>query len=116
MNEIRTTITYNLPILRKYMIFVRIYNLFGFPVKYELSYFAGEAHCWGVNRWVGGQQGINLGLHVVVRRNDVQEILDDAKIEIDAEGIGRQCNPTACHAVGEHRTDGFWNGILLLIV
>ena len=30
MNEIRTTITYNLPILRKYMIFVRIYNLFGF--------------------------------------------------------------------------------------
>ena len=45
-----------------------------------------------------------------------EEILDDAKIEIDAEGIGRQCNPTARHAVGEHRTDGFWNGILLLIV
>ena len=39
MNEIRTTITYNLPILRIYMIFVRIYNLFGFPVKYESSYF-----------------------------------------------------------------------------
>ena len=47
---------------------------------------------------------------------DVEEILDDAKIEIDAEGIGRQCNPTARHAVGEHRTYGFWNGILLLIV
>jgi hypothetical protein len=45
MNEIRTTITYNLPILRKYMIFVRIYNLFGFLAKYEFSYFAREAHC-----------------------------------------------------------------------
>ena len=53
---------------------------------------------------------------VVVGRNDVEEILDDAKAEIDAEGISRQCNPTARHAVGEHRTDGFWNGILLLIV
>ena len=65
---------------------------------------------------VSGEQSIDLRLHVVVGRNDVEEILDDAKIEIDAEGIGRQCNPTACHAVGEHRTDGFWNGILLLIV
>ena len=57
-----------------------------------------------------------MGIHVVVGRNDVEEILDDAKIEIDAESIGRQCNPTARHAVGEHRTDGFWNGILLLSV
>lgn len=40
MNEIRTTITYNLPILRIYMIFVRIYNMFGFLAKYELSYFS----------------------------------------------------------------------------
>jgi hypothetical protein len=69
-----------------------------------------------VNGRVSGEQSIDLRLHVVVGRNDVEEILDDAKIEIDAEGIGRQCNPTARHAVGEHRTDGFWNGILLLIV
>ena len=75
-----------------------------------------EAHCTCINGWISGEQSINLSLHIVVRRNDVEEILDDAKIEIDAEGIGRQCNPTACHAVGEHRTDGFWNGILLLIV
>ena len=53
MNEIRTTITYNLPILRKYMIFVRIYNLFGFLVKYESSYFKREAHCVDVNGRVG---------------------------------------------------------------
>jgi hypothetical protein len=77
---------------------------------------AREAHGGDVNGRVSGEQGIDLRLHVVVGRNDVEEILDDAKIEIDAEGIGRQCNPTACHAVGEHRTDGFWNGILLLIV
>ena len=56
---------------------------------------------------VSGEQGIDLSLHVVVGRNDVEEILDDAKIEIDAEGIGRQCKPTARHAIGEHRTDGF---------
>ena len=77
---------------------------------------AREAHGGDVDGRVSGEQGIDLRLHVVVGRNDVEEILDDAKAEIDAEGIGRQCNPTACHAVGEHRTDGFWNGILLLIV
>ena len=48
---------------------------------------AGEAHGISVNGWVGGQQGINLGLHVVVRRNDIQEILDDAEVEIDAECV-----------------------------
>ena len=85
---------------------VRIYNLFGFLAKYESSYFAREAHGGDVDGRVSGEQGIDLSLHVVVRRNDVEEILDDAKIEIDAEGIGRQCNPTACHAVGEHRTYG----------
>ena len=74
-----------------------------------------EAHCTCINGWISGEQSINLSLHIIVGRNDVEEILDDAKIEIDAEGIGRQCNPTACHAVGEHRTDGFWNGILLLM-
>ena len=77
---------------------------------------ARESHGGDVDGRVSGEQGIDFRLHVVVGRNDVEEILDDAKIEIDAEGIGRQCNLTACHAVGEHRTDGFWNGILLLIV
>lgn len=43
MNEIRTTITYNLPILRIYMIFVRIYNLFGFLVDGKVS------HCGNKN-------------------------------------------------------------------
>ena len=55
---------------------------------------AREAHGGDVDGRVSGEQGIDLRLHVVVGRNDVEEILDDAKIEIDAEGIGRQCNPT----------------------
>ena len=53
---------------------------------------AREAHGGDVDGRVSGEQGIDLRLHVVVGRNDVEEILDDAKIEIDAEGIGRQCN------------------------
>ena len=67
---------------------------------------AREAHGGDVDGRVSGEQGIDFRPHVVVRRNDVEEILDDAKIEIDAEGIGRQCNPTACHAVGNHWSDG----------
>ena len=47
---------------------------------------AREAHGGDVDGRVSGEQGINLSLHIVVRRNDVEEILDDAKIEIDAEG------------------------------
>ena len=58
----------------------------------------GEAHCISVNGWVSGQQGINLGLHVVVRRNDVQEILDDAETEIGLFLIDRDCNPRTGHA------------------
>ena len=61
---------------------------------------AREAHGGDVDGRVSGEQGIDLRLHVVVGRNDVEEILDDAEVEIDAECIGRQCNPTACHAVG----------------
>ena len=69
------------------------------PQRFALP-SAREAHGGDVDGRVGGEQGIDLRLHVVVGRNDVEEIFDDAKIEIDAEGIGRQCNPTACHAVG----------------
>ena len=75
-----------------------------------------EAHGGGVDGRVGGEQGIDLRLHVVVGRNDVEEILDDAKVKVNAKRVRRQGDPTARHAVGEHRTDGFWNGILLLIV
>ena len=63
---------------------------------------AREAHGGDVDGRVSGEQGIDLRLHVVIGRNDVEEILDDAKIEIDAEGIGRQCNPTARHAGKGH--------------
>ena len=55
------------------------------PQRFALP-SAREAHGGDVDGRVSGEQGIDLSLHVVVRRNDVQEILDDAKIEIDAEG------------------------------
>ena len=77
---------------------------------------AREAHGGDVDGRVSGEQGIDLRLHVVVGRNDVEEILDDAKVKVNAKRVRRQGDPTARHAVGEHRTDGFWNGILLLIV
>ena len=57
-----------------------------------------EAHRCGVNRWVGGQQGINLALHVVVRRNDVKEVFDDAETKIGFLLIDRDCNPRTGHA------------------
>ena len=75
------------------------------PQRFALP-SAREAHGGDVDGRVSGEQSIDLRLHVVVGRNDVEEILDEAKIEIDAEGIGRQCNPTARHTVGKHRTDG----------
>ena len=40
---------------------------------------AREAHGGDVDGRVSGEQGIDLRLHVVVGRNDVEEILDDAK-------------------------------------
>ena len=43
---------------------------------------AGEAHGGDVDGRVGGKQGIDFRLHVIVGRNDVEEILDDAKVEI----------------------------------
>ena len=39
---------------------------------------AREAHGGDVDGRVGGEQGIDLRLHVVVGRNDVEEILSDA--------------------------------------
>ena len=74
MNEIRTTITYNLPILRKYMIFVRIYNLFGFPVKYELSYFAREAHHTGLHYGIFGKKRLEVLNKSVLRIDAVEPV------------------------------------------
>ena len=45
---------------------------------------AREAHSGGVDGWIVGKKSIDLGLHVVMGRNDVQKILDDAEVEIDA--------------------------------
>ena len=65
-----------------------------------------EAHSSYVYIWKASKKCIYLTLHVVVGRYDIEEILDDAKIEIDAKRICRQRNPTSCHTVGKHRTDG----------
>jgi len=62
-----------------------------------------EAHCTCINGWISGEQSINLSLHVVVGRNDVEEILDDAKAEIDFPLVDRNGNPRAAHApLGQH--------------
>ena len=57
----------------------------------------GKSHRCGVDRWVGGKQGINLGLHVIAWRNDVQEILDDAETEIGFLLIDRNRYPRLGH-------------------
>ena len=47
--------------------------------------------------------GIDLRLHVVVGRNDVEEILDDAKAEINFPLVDGNGNPRAGHApLGQH--------------
>ncbi|MBR1556595.1 MAG: hypothetical protein IJ647_02355 [Prevotella sp.] len=46
--------------------------------------FTGENHSGCVNGGIVGKKGNYLGFHVIIWRNDVQEILDDAKVEIDA--------------------------------
>ena len=47
-----------------------------------------ETHSGNIDGWIGRKQGFDLLLHIIVRRNDVEEIFDDAKIEVDAERIG----------------------------
>jgi len=56
----------------------KMLNNAGTALQQQFIAFAG---C-GVDGRVSGEQGIDLRLHVVVGRNDVEEILDDAKIEI----------------------------------
>ena len=51
------------------------------PQRFALP-SAREAHGGDVDGRVSGEQSIDLRLHVVVGRNDVEEILDDAKIEM----------------------------------
>jgi hypothetical protein len=83
MNEIRTTITYNLPILRKYMIFVRIYNLFGFLAKYESSYFTGKTHHGGLHHWVSAQERYEVLNEGVLGIDAVEPIGNAAKLRIE---------------------------------
>ena len=64
---------------------------------------AREAHGGDVDGRVSGEQSIDLRLHVVVGRNDVEEILDDAKAEINFPLVDGNGNPRAGHApLGQH--------------
>ena len=67
------------------------------PQRFALP-SAREALGGDVDGRVSGEQGIDLSLHVVVGRNDVEEILDDAKAEIDFPLVDRNGNPRAAHA------------------
>ena len=72
------------------------------PQRFTLP-SAREAHGGDVDGRVSGEQGIDLSLHVVVGRNDVEEILDDAKTEIDFPLVDGNGNPRAAHApLGQH--------------
>ena len=72
------------------------------PQRFALP-SAREAHGGDVDGRVSGEQGIDLRLHVVVGRNDVEEILDDAKAEIDFPLVDGKGNPKAAHApLGQH--------------
>ena len=57
-----------------------------------------EAHCGGINGWIVGKKRIDLGFHVIIGRNDVQEILDDAKTEIGLALVDWNCNPRLSHS------------------
>ena len=74
------------------------------PQRFVLPSF-WEAHSGYVNSGKVGKKCLYFGLHVIVGGNDVEEILDNAKVEIDAERIRWQGYPTACHAVGKHWSD-----------
>ena len=65
----------------------------------------GETHCCGINGWIIGKKRIYLGFHVVIGRNDVQEILDDAKVKVNTERICGQSYPIAHHAIRNHGAD-----------
>lgn len=58
----------------------------------------GETHGGGVDGWIVGKKGIDLGLHVVMGRNDVQEILDDAKTEVGFTLVDWYRNPRLGHS------------------
>ena len=56
------------------------------PQRFALP-SAREAHSGDVDRRVSGEQSIDLRFHVVVGRNDVEKILDDAKVKIDTQWV-----------------------------
>ena len=58
----------------------------------------GEAHSCGLNGWIFGKKRINLSLHVILRRYDIQKILDDAKTEIGFLLVDRNSNPRLCQS------------------
>jgi len=57
-----------------------------------------KPHGVGVNGRIIRKQGLQFGGHVVVWRNDVKEILDNAKTEIHFLLIDIVRNPRSCHA------------------
>ena len=72
------------------------------PQRFALP-SAREAHGGDVDGRVGGEKGIDFRLHVVVGRNDVEEILDDTKAEIDFPLVDGNGSPRAAHApLGQH--------------
>ena len=73
---------------------VRIYNLFGFRLKYESSYFFGESHGCRGNHRVFGKQSLDVFDESVRRINGVQPIGDATELGIKFKGMYVPvCNP-----------------------
>lgn len=54
----------------------------------------------------GSSQGVHQSLlHIVLRRYSIQEILDDAEIEVYTECISWKRNPPSCHTIWHHWPD-----------
>ena len=64
-----------------------------------------EPHCNNIYIREVRKECINLCLHIVLRRYPIQEILDDAKIEVYTECISRKRNPPSCHTIWHHWPD-----------
>ena len=69
-----------------------------------------KAHSGGINGRIVSKKGIYLGLHIILRGNDVKEVFDDTEVEINAECISGQCYSTAYHPIREHGA----NSVLLV--
>ena len=87
---------------RRYLLFE--YTLFLLPQWFTFP-TTRESHCNDIYIRKDSKESINLRLHIVLRRYSIQEILDDAEIEVYTECISWKRNPPSCHTIWHHWPD-----------